>query len=109
MKAFVFIFTAIVQLACAALAFFMLLVGLNGFSEKDAVPSLIFYIVLALASAAGVGLSSVYLTKRLAETSVGIYGAAAIAAVASVLFGIIILIIGWFAALFLAQIIREWK
>jgi hypothetical protein len=48
MKVIVFILTTAIQLLAAALAFFMLLIGLNGFSEKDATPSLIMFIVLAL-------------------------------------------------------------
>ncbi len=109
MKVIVFILTAAIQLVAAALAFFMLLIGLNGFSEKDATPSLVMYIILALASAVGLGLASVYTTKRLSETSLGSFGAAAIAVVSLAIVGGAILIVGWFAALFLATIMHEWK
>jgi len=109
MKVIVFILTALIQLAVATLGFFMLLLGLNGYNEKDASPSLIMYIVLALASAVGLGLASVYTTKRLSETSLGSFGAAAIAVVSFAVVGGAILIVGWFAALFLAEIVRTWK
>jgi hypothetical protein len=109
MKVIVFILTAAIQLVVAALAFFMLLVGLNGFSEKDAAPSLIMYIVSALGSAVGLGLASVYATKRLLETSLGGFGAAAVAVSSVAIVGGVILIVGWFAALFLAMIMHEWK
>ena len=87
----------------------MLLVGLNGYSEKDATPSLIMYIVLALGSGVGLGLASVYTTKRISQASLGSFGAAAIAVVVFAIIGGVILIAGWFAALFLAEIVRTWK
>jgi uncharacterized protein YqgC (DUF456 family) len=109
MKIIVFTLTAVTQIAVGAFAFLILLVGLNGFHEDDATPSLIMYIVLTLASAIGLGLASVYATKRLSAASVGNFGAAAIAVLGFAFVGGIILIIGWFAALFLAEIMRQWK
>lgn len=109
MKIIVFILTAVIQLAIGAIAFFMLLVGLNGFSEEDATPSLIMYIVLTLASAVGFGFASVYAAKRLSQTSLGAFGAAAIAVVGCAIVGAVILIVGWFVAIFLAEIVRQWK
>ncbi len=109
MKVIVFSVTAVIQLVGAALAFFMLLVGLNGYNEKDATPSLIMYIVLALTNAVGLGLASVYTTRRLSETSLGRFGAAAIAIAGCAVAGALILMVGWFAAIFLAEIMRQWK
>ena len=109
MKIIVFILIVVIQLLAAALAFFMLLVGLNGFSEKDAALSLYMFIILALASAAGLGLASFYATKWLSETSIGVFGGAAVAVAGFSIVGWVILIIGWFTALFLADIMRQWK
>jgi hypothetical protein len=109
MKVIVFILTTAIQLIAAALAFFMLLLGLNGFSEKDAAPSLIMFIVLAFASAAGLGFASIYGMKWLSQTWLGGFAGAAASVVGFAFIGCVILIIGWFAALFLAEIMRQWK
>jgi hypothetical protein len=58
MRIIVFVITAFIQLAVAVLGFFILLLGLNGFSENDAMASLIFYIALAFLSALGLGAAS---------------------------------------------------
>jgi uncharacterized protein YqgC (DUF456 family) len=108
MKVIIFFLNAAIQLVSAALAFFMLLIGLNGYHEQDATPSLIMYIVLALASAAGLGLASVYTTKRFSATRLGNYGAAALSVLGFAVVGWVILIIGWFAALLLAELVRKW-
>ncbi len=105
MKIFVFIITALIQLAAAACGFFMLLLGLNGFSESQAAPGIIFYIIFGIASAAGVGAGSVYLAKRLVEkSSLGSFGASAIA-----ILGGVILFGGFIVAILLATIMHEWK
>ena len=109
MKVIVFSLNALIQLTTATLGFFMLVLGLNGYNEKDATPSLVMFILLALVSAAGIGLASVYATKRLSETSIGGFGAAAIAVSSFAIIGGAILIVGWFAALFLAEIVRTRK
>ncbi len=110
MRIIVFIITAFIQLAVAVPGFFGLLLGLNGYSEKDATPSLIFYIALAFLSALGLGAISAYTAKRLAEKpSLGKFGASIIAIIGFAILGAVILFVGWFAALFLAEAIRTWK
>lgn len=109
MKTIVFILIAAVQLIVGAAAFFMLLVAMNGFSETDASPGLLMYIVLTLGSAVGHGAAGVCVAKRLSAASVGNFGAALISIAGFAIIGTIILLIGWVAALFLAQIVREWK
>lgn len=108
MKVIIFSLTAAIQFLSAALAFFMLLIGLNGYHEQDATPSLILYFVLALTSIVGLGLASVYTTKRFSASRLGNFGAAAISILGFVVVGWIILIIGWFAALLLAELVRKW-
>ena len=50
MRITVFLTTAILSVASAIFGFFILLLGLNGYSERQATPSLIFYIVFCLTS-----------------------------------------------------------
>ncbi|MBA3631403.1 MAG: hypothetical protein H0W58_01115 [Acidobacteria bacterium] len=110
MKIIVFIITALIQAAGATFGFFVLLLGLNGYNETDATPSLVFYIALASLNALGLGAASAYTAKRLAENpSLGKFGALAIAIISFAILGIFILFAGWVAALFLAETIRTWK
>ena len=110
MRITVLIVTAVIQFFAAVFGFFILLLGLNGFSEDDATPSLIFYIALGFLSALGLGAASAYTAKRLVEkSSFGKISASLIAVIGYAVIGAVILIIGWFAALILAEIIRTWK
>lgn len=110
MRIIVFIVTAVIHLAAAAVGFLVLLLALNGYSEKQATPSLIFYILLSLASAPGLGGASAFAAKRLAKgKSLGSLGASATAVIGFSILGALILIAGFFAALVLAEVIRGMK
>lgn len=109
MRSVVFIITAFIQLIVAVLGFFILLLGLNGFSEKQSTPSLIVYIALAILSAFGCGAASAYTAKRLTEKfSLGKFGASAIAVISFAILGALILFVGLIAVLFLAEALRTW-
>ena len=110
MRIIVFVVTALIQIAVAVFGFFALILGLNGYHENDATPSIVFYIALGFLSALGLGAAGAYAAKRLAEKpSLGKFLASAIAIIGFAIIGAVILVIGWFAALFLAEIIRTWK
>jgi hypothetical protein len=110
MKIIVFLIAAIAQIGASVFGFFILLLGLNGFSEREATPSLIFYIVLSLATIVGDGLIGVVLARRLANrTKFGIGGASVIATIAVVILGVVILIAGLFVAFVLASVVHSMK
>jgi len=110
MKISVFLIAAIVQLVVAVFGLFIMLLGLNGFSEREATPSLIFYIVLSLATIVGDGLIGVVLAKRLANgTKFGTGGASVVATIAVVILGVIILTAGMFVAFILANVVHSMK
>ncbi len=110
MKIIIFVITALIQAAGATLGFFGLLLGLNGYNETDATPSLVFYIALAFLNALGLGAASAYTAKRLAEkSSLGKFASSLIAIIGCLIVGAVILAVGWFAALILADTIRTWK
>lgn len=110
MRIIVFFITAFIQLAVAVLGFFTLLLGLNGFSEKDATPGLIFYIALAFLSALGLGAISAYTAKRLSDKhSLGKFASSIIAIIGFAILGALILFVGLIAVFFLAEAIRTWK
>lgn len=110
MRIIVFIITAVIQLAAAAFGFFVLLLGMNGYSEKQATPSLILYIALSVVSALGLGGASAFAAKRLVERkSFSSLWASATAILGSSIIGALILVVGFFAAIVLAEIIRGMK
>ena len=107
MRVIVLILTVVFLLTASAVGFFVLLLGLNGYSEKQAMPSLILYFALCLASALGLGGVSPFVTKRLVEkTSLGSFGASAIVVSTFSIIGVVILIGGLFASFVLAEIVR---
>ncbi|MGI8674451.1 MAG: hypothetical protein ACR2KD_04045 [Thermoleophilaceae bacterium] len=109
MTLIVFLLTAVIQLVVAALGFFMLLLGLNGYSEADATPGIVFYFAVSLLCAFGLGAASAVAAKRLAaNASLGRLGALAIAVSGFSLAGVVVLSLGWGAALTLAEVARTW-
>lgn len=107
MRIIVFVLNAVIQLAAAAVGFFLLLLGLNGFSERQSNPSLLFYIILSAGSAAGLGVASAFASKWLAQRkSMGALGASAIAVPVFAVVGVLILIVVFFVAVFIASAMR---
>jgi hypothetical protein len=107
MRIIVFIINAVIHLAAAAVGFFMLLLGLNGFSERQANPSLLFYIILSVGSALGLGVASAFAAKWLAQKkSLGALGASAIAVPVFSVVGVLILVVVFFVAVLIASAMR---
>jgi len=107
MRIIVFVINAVIQLAAAAISFFMLLLGLNGFTERQANPALLFYIVLGVGSAVGLGVASAVASKWLTQRrSMGALGASAIAVPTFAVVGVLILIVGFFVAALIASAMR---
>lgn len=110
MRIIVFIITALIQAAVAVLIFFMLLLGLNGFSEQDAKPSLIFFIGLSVLSPLLLSGLGAYAAKRIAEKkSMGGVAASAIAVACFSVLGVMILAGGFFVALIIASAMHDMK
>lgn len=110
MRIIVFILTALIQLAAAAAGFLLLLLGMNGYSERHAAPGLILYIALGLGSALGLGLASAFVVKRLVERrSLGGLAASTIAVLGFSVLGGLILFVSFFAAIVVAEVMRGMK
>lgn len=110
MRIIVFILSAVIQLAAAAAGFLLLLLGMNGYSERQATPSLILYIALGLDSAAGLGVASAFAARHLVEKrSFGVLAASAIPVIGFSIVGGLILVASFFAAIVLAEIMRGMK
>lgn len=107
MRVIVFLINTVIQLAAAAFGFFFLLLGLNGFNTAQSNPSLLFYIILGVGSALGLGGASAFAAKWLAgKKSLGAFGASAISVVVFAILGVLILVVGFFVALFVAEAMR---
>lgn len=107
MKILVFIVIASIQVAAAAVGFFLLLIGMNGYSERQATPSLILYIVLSLTSALGLGAAGLFAVKRLVgKRSWGALAASAVTVIGSSALGVILLLASLVAAIALAEVLR---
>lgn len=107
MRIIVFIIVAAVQLVAAACGFVLLLLGLNGFSEKQATPGLAFYIVTAVASSVGLGVAGAMASKWLTvRRGAGGPVAALVAVVGSSVLGLIILGVGFLGAVIIASMMR---
>ncbi len=107
MRIIVFLLNGVIQLALAAAGFLVLLLGMNGYSEDQATPSLLLYIVVGLGSAVVLGFVSGFVAKRLVERrSLGSLAASAIAVVSFSIIGVIILVATAFGAIVLAEVMR---
>jgi Na+-translocating ferredoxin:NAD+ oxidoreductase RnfE subunit len=110
MRIIVFILTAVIQLAVAAAGFFLLLLGMNGYNDKQSTPGLLLYIVLGTGSALVLGLVSALAAKRLVErSSFGGLAASVTAVFSFSVIGAVILFAGFFAAIALAEVMRGMK
>ena len=107
MKIIVYFVTALIQLVAAAVGFFVLLLGLNGYSERQATPSLILYLALSVLSILGVGALAVFSTNFIVRKHwIGGAGAAFIATISVAIIGGVILVAGLFVAFLLAEFVR---
>src|SRR5689334_23529052 len=103
MRINVFILNALIQLSAAGVAFFFLLLGLNGFSERQATPSIIFYIATCVLSALALGGASAFTAKRLAaKQSLGKIGGSLLSVIIFAVVGIVVLVVIFFVSVFIA-------
>ena len=107
MRIILFTLTALIQLAAAAAGFLLLLLGMNGYNERDALPGLYLYAALGLGSALGLGLASAFAARWLVnKRSFGGWGASATAVFGFAVLGGVILVVSFFAAIALAEVMR---
>jgi O-antigen/teichoic acid export membrane protein len=106
-RAIVFIVTAVIQLAATAISFLLLLLAMNGYSERDATPGLLLYGVLGLFSAVGLGFTSASTSRHLAEKrAMDDLAASALSVLGFAIVGVIVLVIGFFLAIIVAEAMR---
>ena len=110
MKIGCYLITAIVQLVAAVSGFFILLLGLNGFSESEATPSLVVYIGVSALTVFGDGALGLFLAKVLTrKTRLGSNSASLITALIVIVFGVLVLIGTLFGGFILAGIVHDMR
>lgn len=107
MRLIAFILTAAIQLVAASAGLLILLLVMNGYSEAQATPGLILYIIVGIGSALALGFASRWSATRLVDRrSWSKLAASALAVVACAIIGCLALVAGSVAAVALAEILR---
>ena len=102
-----FFITLLLNIGLGFVFFFFLIIGLNGFSESQAAPGLIFYIVWAVFfSSLSAGLSVVAAKYLINKKSLSPVAAAAICAPIFIVVGGVLIFLGIFIAAILVSALR---
>ena len=110
MRLTVFIITAAIQLLVAILGFFVLLLGLNGYSERDSTPSLALYLVFGVITVAGTGTAGAFVAKSLVRSNrLGKVASATSTIIGFSILGVVILFLALILAISLAEAIRKMR
>lgn len=107
MKIATFLITALVNGGIAFVMFFMLILGLNGFTGEEAKPGLLLYIIWGLLSALITGVLGILLANYLAvKKSMNKIAATAISSVIFIVVGGVSVFVAFLAAVFLTSAMR---
>lgn len=101
------IITLILLIASAVAWFFFLMLALNGFSERDANPAMIFFVVWAILAAIVLAAGSFFLTKLLIAKSFNAILALALSVIAAIAVGFVVDFGGLIASTLIASEVRE--
>ena len=107
MRITVFILTIILNLAAGVFGLFVLLLGLNGYSERQATPSLILYISFCLAGSLTLGFLGTLAAKTIVNKGwLGKPGAAILSIVLTSIIGVVLVVVAVFLGFILAEFLR---
>ncbi|MDQ3801574.1 MAG: hypothetical protein M3384_19300 [Acidobacteriota bacterium] len=107
MKIAAFLITALANAGIAFFMFFALIMSLNGFSESQAMPGLVLFIVWSVVFSIITGVLSIFLANYLAtKQALNKFVSALISILAFILVGGILSVVGFFAAVFLVSAMR---
>lgn len=95
------------MLACAVGWFFFLMLALNGFSERDANPAMIFFIVWCVIAAVVLGAAGFFLTKFLIGKSFNAILAVILSIIAAVGVGFVVDFGGLIVSTIIASEVRD--
>jgi hypothetical protein len=107
MKAIPFIITGLMNVGIGVALFFLLLLGLNGFTGKQAEPGLILFIVWVLLVSLLSAISSVVLTNYfVSKKSMNFWLAALLSVLIFVAAGAVFNWVGWFVSILVTSAMR---
>lgn len=107
MRLIPFAITGLINIAVGVVLFFFLLLGLNGYSGKQAEPGLILFIVWILLASLLVAVLSIVMTNFLtAKKSINFWVSSLISVLVFVILGAVINVVGWFTSLFVTEALR---
>jgi hypothetical protein len=99
--------TGLMNIAVGVVLFFFLLLGMNGYSEQQATPGLITFIVWILLASLLVAVLSIVMTNFLtAKKSINFWVSSLISVLVFVILGAVINVVGWFVSLFVTEALR---
>lgn len=108
MRIIVFVITAILQSLAGVFGLFILLIILNGYSERHTTPGMILYLAVGLLSVFSLSIGSAFFAKRLVDRKrLGVIGASLTSTVVSSIIGLVILFAGLCGAAVLAEVLRK--
>ena len=107
MRVVVVLLTVVIQLVVAGAGFLVLLLALNGYHERHAMPALVAYIVLCVLVVIGSALFAVLVANTLlAKKRLGTVGAGAVSTIAFTMLGALLIVINLLIAAGVAEIMR---
>ena len=103
----VFLITSVIQLALAALGFFVLLLALNGYSERFATPGIIIYTFVSIIVVLGLASISTLVARMIVKRKhLGNFAAGSLSAVGFSIVGGVLLVAAFFVSLGTAEFLR---
>ena len=101
------IITFVLLIASAIAWFFFLMLALNGFSERDATPAMIFFAVWTFLVAVALAVAGFFLTKFLIGKSFNAILALVLSVIAAIAVGFVVDFGGLIASTIIASEVRE--
>ena len=106
----VFLITSAVQLLVAAFGFFILLLALNGYSERFATPGIVIYLLVSVIIVLGLATLAAFVSRKVVSRKrLGSFAAGSLSAVAFSILGGVFLVGTFFVSVGIAELLRNLK
>ena len=107
MSILVFLITSTVQFLIASFGFFILLLALNGYSERFATPGLVMYVLVSLVITLGLASLAAFVTKKIVgRKRLSSFAAGSLSTVGFSLLGGIFMVAAFFVCIGIAELLR---
>jgi hypothetical protein len=106
----VFLLTSAVQFLVAALGFFILLLALNGYSERFATPGIVIYILVSVVIVLGLAAIAALVARMIVSRNrLGSFAAGSLSTVGFSILGGVFLVGTFFVSVGIAELLRTLK